>query len=178
MKKQTIIIISGLMVFLIGISLIGVSNVSRRGLVEYRAPSELRLEGSEIMDLLYSLHGPEDEYAGKYGLEFSGSFEGHDGEPIFLIRDYEDYPVFSGPGFDTNTPPSGIIDFPIGTSGFYILDFNVVAGNESRVELYPYKYQIGEIRPYVYLFFAGIPLAISGIVANVVGLFVLSKPKE
>jgi len=172
MKKRAIVIISGLIMFLVGIGLIGLSNVTIRGYFEYSEPLGEPLEGNQIVDMAMWL-----PYAGKYGMNFTGSFQGHEGEPIFSIRDSENYLVFSSPEFDTSLP-SNLMEFTVDEPGLYIIDFNIVAGNDSRLQIYQFKYRIGDIRPYVYLYYAGVLLAIFGIVAVVVGLFVLSKPAE
>ncbi|UCC33505.1 MAG: hypothetical protein JSW53_00390 [Candidatus Bathyarchaeota archaeon] len=173
MSKRTIAIVSGLILFLAGIILIGISNVTMRGLIESREAVGNPLEGSGIIDMAMNL-----PYAGKYGLNFTGSFQGHEGEPIFYVRDYQNQLIFAGPEFGPGTTFPIIVDFQIAEPGLYSIDFHIVASNDSRVELYRYGYEAADVRPYVYLFYVGIPLAIAGIIANVVGLFVLSEPKE
>ncbi|UCE43721.1 MAG: hypothetical protein JSV57_05050 [Candidatus Bathyarchaeota archaeon] len=173
MVKRTIVIASGLIVFLAGIILIGLSNVTKSGLIERREAFGQPLEGSGIIDVAMNL-----PYAGKYGINFTGSFQGHEGEPIFYVRDYQNNLIFAGPGFGPGTTFPIVIDFQIAEPGLYSIDFHVVASNDSRVELYRYGYEVGDVRPYVYLFYVGASLAIAGIIANVVGLFVLSEPRE
>ena len=173
MGKRTIVIILGLVIFLAGIVLLGVSIVTKKTLVEYMEPLGEPLEGSEIMDMATYL-----PYAGKYGINFTGSFQGYEGQPIFIIRDSEGLLVFSGPEFDTSAPSSNNIEFDIDEPGFYSIDFNIIASDDSIVELYQCMYRLEDIRPYAHLFNVGVPLAISGIVANVVGLFVLPKQED
>lgn len=173
MRKRGIVIILSVVIFLAGIVLIGVSNVSKAGLVEYKETLGEPLKGSEIMD-----RGMNLPYAGRCGINLTGSFQGREGLPIFIIRDYAGLSVFSAPGFDASAPSPQIIEFDIDEPGFYGIDFNIGASDDSCVELYQYRYRIGDIRPYAYLFNVGTLLAISGIVGCVVGLFLLSNPEE
>ena len=173
MRKRAIVIGLSLVIFLMGIILVGVSNVSKRGLVEYKETLGEPLRGSEIMDTAMNL--PE---AGTYGINFTGSFQGYEGHPIFIIRDHDGLLIFPGPDFDPLAPPPNIIEFDIDDPGFYSIEFNIIVSDDSCVELYQYKHEMGDIRPYVHLFNVGVPVAISGIVGSIVGLFVLSESEE
>jgi len=170
MSRQGIVIVSSLVIFVVGIFLMGISNVSKNEPIPYKSPLVEPLEGSRINDMWINIYE-----SGTCGLNLTGSFQGYEDQSIFIIRDSEGHIVYSSPSFPA---PSDIIEFDINEPGWYSIEFNIIVTDDSCVELYQYKYQIGPIRPYVHLYYVGAPLAISGIIGVIAGLFVLSGQEE
>ena len=167
MSRRTKVISLGLLIFFVGIILTGLSNASVAVLVKVKNALIEPLEGSKITDMMVII-----ENAGTCGINLTGSFQGYVEEPIFIIRAFEGYLVYTSPYFPA---PSNIIEFDIEEPGIYSIDFFIIVSNDTRLELYQYTFETRSIRLYLYLYYVGIPLAISGTVSVAAGLFVLSE---
>lgn len=172
MSRRTKVIGLSLLIFFFGIFLTGLSNVLIEGLVPYKEALAEPIRGREIEATLLFFQLWE---AGTCGINITGSFQGYEGAPIFIITDLERDLVLLGPEFNVTTSPPRIIEFDINEPGVYRLEFNIIASDDSCVELYQSKYEMGSIRLYVYLYYVGVLLTISGVVGVIAGLFVLSE---
>jgi len=169
MKRGTKLIILGFLIFLTGISLMRLSMFSReepvwfkKTLVEHRTniPSSIGflLEIPTICGI--NLTGPFINYT--------------QDQPVVEIRDFDGRLVYSNSSF----PPPSIIEFEIADPGLYFIDFNIVFGEGSIVEVYYYDYKMGFIRPYEGLFYPGVFLGVLGIAVIAAGMLMPSKKSE
>lgn len=166
MRKWTIVIGLGIFVFFVGIMLIRLSMFSRETPVEYKEALETS-EGSDITDIAIYL-----PFAGRCGINITGSFQGSEVEPVFHVRDSDGRLFYSSPSFPL---PSSSIEFDIDDPGLYMIYFSVTFDVDSRVEVYQYRYEMGIIYPYENLYNVGLLLAVAGLVASAVGAFMPSK---
>lgn len=177
MRKRTILIGLSLVIFFPGIIFIGVSTIPKSGFVQYKEILVGPLGGSEIEDMAIQL-----PYPGTCGINFTGSFQGYEGQSVFVVWDRSDPHmsrlVFSAPEFHAETPPPRVIEFGIDEAGFYSIDFNIIVNDDSGAELYQYRYRMGDFFPYAHLYPFGVPLAISGLVGVAAGLFIPFKSEE
>lgn len=169
MSRRMIVIGLSSLIFLVGIVLAGLSNVSVEVLVEVKNALIEPVEGSRIGDMMLML---VIENPGTVGVNLTGSFQGYEEQPIFIIRDFEGRLVYSSPYFPA---PSNIIEFEIDEAGLYDIEFLIIASNNTRLEIYQYIPEMRSIRVFSYLYYVAAPLAISGIVGVAAGLFVLSE---
>lgn len=167
MSRRMKVIGLSLLIFFVGIVLTGLSNVLVAVPVEFKIALIEPLEGSSVTDIMVPI-----ENAGTCGINLTGSFQGYVEEPIFVVRDFDGYLVYVSPYFPA---PSNIIEFDIDEPGIYSISFFIIVSNDTRLELYQYMFETRSIRLYFYLYYVGIPLAISGTVGVAAGLFLLSE---
>ncbi len=166
-KRRIVLIVSGLLMFLVGIALMRLSMFSRDEPVPYKEQLQTFM-GSELTDvaILFTLPG-------RCGVNINGSFHGSETEPVFRVRDFEGDLVYVSPNFP---PPSNSMEFDIESAGLYSIEFNVTLDSNSQVEVYQYRYTIEKVYPYEQWYYPGIGIGIIGLV--LVAAIVLRPSKK
>ena len=169
MRRGTILIVLGILGFLSGIVLIRVSIFLTEAPVQYK---ETVVEYKEsIPSTIAILLSPPT----RFGINITGPFQSStEGQPVVEIRDPEGSLIYSNSSF----PPPSIIELDSTTVGLYSIDFNIVFGNGSSVEVYYYSSRIEVIQPYRDLYYPGVFLAVLGIAVSAAGMFLPSKRSE
>lgn len=160
----------GVLIFCLGITIIAVSTWSTLGSFRYKqilVTYPLSGTGTDIP--LSAMIGPFEGI--KAGINISGSFEGYQNQALFWVRDLNGNLVYSSPAFPA---PSNIIEFYV-NPGWYTITFNLLFNEDSRVEVYEYREEIGIIYPHKSLYTPGVFLSVAGLVASAVGAFIPSK---
>lgn len=169
MRRRTILIVLGILVFLTGIVLIRLSIFREEAIVQYK---ETLIEYSEVIPSKIVI--PISQLT-RFGINMTGPFQSSsEGEPVVEIRDPNGYLMYS----DSSFPPPSIIEVDSTITGLYIIDFNIVFGNGSSVEVYYYSPREEIVYPYRDFYYPGIFLAVLGIAVSAAGLFLPSKPSE
>lgn len=163
----------GVLIFCVGIIIIAVSTWSTLGSLQYKqilVTYPLSGTGKDIP--LSAMIGPFEGI--KAGINISGSFEGHQDQALFWVRDLNGSLVYPSPPFPA---PSNIIEFPV-NPGSYTITFNLIFNEDSRVEIYEYREDIRMIYPHRILYYPGVFLSVAGLIASAVGAFIPSKKHQ
>lgn len=171
MRKGIVLaILLSLLLFFVGLFLIRLSIVLRLGeiqsketLVTYTSTEGASIPSSIVVFL------PMQTLS---GINITGPLQGYEeGPPVVQIKDPKGGLIYSNSSF----PPPSKIEFNSTTTGLYAIDFNIVFGNGSSVEVYYYSSSPEIVYPYRNWFYPGVLLAVLAIVVIAASLFLPSK---